>query len=326
MNIIFFGSNEISGHFLKITSNSYKISLIITKPDKPAGRGLEIKESVTKKFGIINNIKVLTPVNLEDRCFLEELTAVKSDLGVVVSYGKLLPETVFSIPKHGCINVHFSLLPEYRGAAPIQWSLINGNKTTGVTVFFISDKLDSGKIILQKSLQILDTDDYFSLEKKLVESGIDCLLESISRIKEGKTAEFVTTDFNLRGTMGAKQVYAPALKKEDGRINWNKPATGICNLYRGLIKWPGIFTDAAGIKNIKIMKVSIIDEHKIPGYVDKEANVPGEIIGIIKNTGFAVKCGSGFVLIESVQPENKKAMPAWPFLQGYNLKTGDRFN
>ncbi|MFN3966241.1 MAG: methionyl-tRNA formyltransferase [Endomicrobiia bacterium] len=315
IHIIFFGSRECSVRFLDALIEKEKVIGVITHPDRPSGRGLQVRQSIVKEFSIKNEIPVFTPENLKDKKFISEIESLKPDLGVVVAYGKILPKEIFLIPRYKTINVHFSLLPKYRGAAPIQWAIIRGEKITGVTIFFIDEGLDTGKILLQKEVEIEKTDDSITLEKKLVSVGIDLLFEVIDRIKNSPENIYTSEQ---KGTPS----YAPVLKKSDGKINWNSSSEEIYNLIRGTKPWPSAYVETQNeklkIKNLKILKAISVDLQLNNEYI------PGTIVELKKNAGFIVKCGNGFLLIEEVQPEGKKPMSAWAWLQGSKLKVGDK--
>ncbi len=318
MRIIFFGSKECSVRFLEALFEREEVVGIITHKDKPSGRGLEVRQSVVKEFSLKKNIPVFTPDNLKDEKVISEIKTLKPDLGVVVAYGKILPKEIFLLPKYKTLNVHFSLLPKYRGAAPVQWAIIKGERVTGVTVFFIDEGLDTGDILIQKEVKIDPTDDAITLEKKLVEVGINLLLEGIDKIKNSQGN--IST---IRQT--GKGSYAPVLKKSDGEINWECSSEEIANLIRGTKPWPSAYIEVQNeklkIKNLKILKASPLE---IPDYKLQIMDQVGTIIEFRKNTGFIVRCGNGFLLIEEVQPEAKKPMSAWDWIQGSRLKIGDK--
>ncbi|MBU2614205.1 MAG: methionyl-tRNA formyltransferase [Elusimicrobia bacterium] len=312
MNIVFYGSNESSVKFLEYLSKKDTITAVITRQDKPSGRGLEIHSSPVKTFAQQNNLRLAEIDNLLS-------SGVEADLGVAVAYGKILKKEVFFFPKNGTINVHFSLLPKYRGAAPMQWALINGEKSTGVTIFFIDEGLDTGKILFQKEIPIELEDDFASLENKLVEEGMKLLGESIKLISN--------KDFTAREQAGEPS-FAPPLKKSDGIINWSaKSSIEICSLIRGVNPWPGAYTET-GIEEhglLKILKAKPIEPSKEESDLWIKNRVPGEIAALIRGKGFVVKCKEGFLLVEFVQRQNGKFINAWAFWQGARLEIGKKF-
>lgn len=311
MKILFFGTPEIAVPYLSEVSASHTVVGVVTQPDKPAARHLSLRPPEVKAAAEKRNLEVFQPEKFDDET-AAKLQKLAPDLGVVVSYGKLIPERVFNIPKMGCFNIHFSLLPKYRGAAPVQWALINGEKETGVTSFWLEKSLDSGPILFQKKIQIDDSDDEETLFKKLIPLGVSVMYETLELLKNGKVP-------------GAKQegkaTNAPTLKKEAGKIDWKKPAEEIRNIIRGTKLWPGAYCFGAEgkleNKRLKILKAQI--------YASNSSKSPGEISEIVKNKGFVVGCGTGALLIEEVQPENKNSMPAWPFLQGGYVAIGSKF-
>lgn len=314
MRVSFFGTPEISKVFLEHLLKKEEVVSVITAPDKPSGRGLTLRPSPVKEFATKNNLKIFTPENLKDNDFISQLSSVNSQLFVVVSYGKIIPSKIFNIPQYGTINVHFSLLPKYRGAAPIQWALINGDKTTGVTVFFIDEGLDTGDILLQKEVSIHNSDDYFSLEKKLTAVGLEVLSEAMTRIKSGSYNRLKQT---------GEPSFAPPFKKTDGKINWGSSSVEIYNLIRGLRSWPVAYTTLPDSTTLKIYLATPTEVCPGDGSACHSTTTSGQVISIAKNKGFIVKCGKGFLLILEVQPENRRKMSAWDFLQSGKLKIGD---
>jgi len=317
MRIFFFGSKKCSLEFLKPLVEKEEVVGVVTHPDRPSGRGLETKQSIVKEFSLKKGLPVFTPEKIRDKNFISEIESLKPDLGVVVAYGKILPEEVFLIPKYKTINVHFSLLPKYRGAAPINWAIIKGEKITGVTIFFIDEGLDTGDIIVQKEVEIATEDDSITLEKKLVEAGIPLLFEAIEKIEKSGDEICVTKQ-------KGEPSYAPLLKKSDGKIDWNSSSDEILNIIRGTKPWPSAYIEVKNeklkIKNLKILKASGLNLSQS----ETEKCLPGTIVELKKDIGFIVKCGRGALLVEEVQPEGKKTMSAWAWLQGSRLSIGDK--
>ena len=311
MKILFFGTPEIAVPFLSGAAAGHTVVGVVTQPDKPAARHLTLHPPEVKIAAEKMDIEVFQPAKFDDETVLK-LQKLSPDLGIVVSYGKLIPEKVFNIPKLSCFNIHFSLLPKYRGAAPVQWALIKGEKETGVSSFWLEKTLDSGPIIVQQKIQIDNSDDEETLFKKLIPLGLSVMNETLELLKKGKVPGNIQ-----QGT----PTNAPILKKEDGKINWSKSAEEIRNIIRGTKLWPGAYCMGAEgkleNKRIKILKAEI--------YNANAPKKPGEISEIIKNKGFVVNCGTGALLIEEVQPENKNPMPAWAFLQGGYASLGSRF-
>ncbi|MCX8081836.1 MAG: methionyl-tRNA formyltransferase [bacterium] len=306
MKIIYFGSDAFGIPSLEALKKKYCLAGVITSPDKPCGRGLKISSTPIKVWALNNNIPVYQPENISDTTFIKTLKDISPDFIVLISYGKILPEEIIKIPSAGAINVHPSLLPKYRGAAPMEWALINGEKETGITVITIKDRVDTGEIIKQERTSIYETDDIFSLRRRLSEIAPSLLLESITDIKNG------IKPLPQQGI----STYARRLKKEDGLIQWKKSATEVYNLIRGVKEWPGAYTYLNG-KYIKIYGALPVSE--------KKDGQPGEIVDI-NHSNIYVACGKGILKINELQMEGKKKMSATEFINGYRLKTGMTFS
>src|SRR5258708_16986648 len=240
LNTIFLGTPAMAVPFLEKLQQKTKIAAVVTSPDQPAGRGYALKAPEVKAAAQKLSLPLLQPASLKDAQAAEQIRAVNSDVGIVVAYGKLLPKAVLTLAKYGFLNVHFSLLPKYRGAAPIQWALINGEQETGVTLFWLDEGMDTGPVFLQKKMTIQPDDDADSLRNKLVELGVSMMVEALENIQNGKIVKE-----DQKGTPSK----APMLKKEDGQINWSKPADVICNQLRGMTPWPGVHF--GGLKILK---------------------------------------------------------------------------
>lgn len=284
-----------------------EIAAVITQPDRPKGRGLKLSPSPVKELALQHNIPVFQPEKIKDKDAIDLVKTLKPDLIVIVAYGKILPKEILDIPKYGAINVHASLLPKYRGAAPVQWALFNGDKFTGVTVLKVIEALDAGDIILQESIPIYDADNTSTLTEKLFKLGAKMLDKAVSQIKSEK-ANYVKQDEK-------KVTYAPVLKKENGVIDWKKKAADICNQIKAFNPWPGAFTYYKG-KALRIIKAE---------QMAKEGCSKGKLEDIIKNKGFIVGCCDGALLITEVQPESGKTMSSYQFAIGHSLKVGDTF-
>jgi len=312
VNIIFFGTADISKTFLENIDKHHKISAVVTMPDKPASRGQRLKMPAVKVFAVENNIPCIQIEKFTDE-IIERIKSYNTDIGVVVSFGKIIPEKVFTVPKFGCFNVHFSLLPQYRGASPVQQALIDGQLKTGVTSFFIDKGLDSGQIILQDSLDISADDTACSLFDKLIILGISVMNRTLNMLDKGLCAA---------EPQSGQPIFCHTFKKEDGKIDWSSPAENIRNLFRGLFLWPGIFTTISEGK-LAGKTLKITDCEVVPDNSDAPA---GSIISVKKGTGFIVKCGKDALLIKKLQPESKAKMSACDFLNGSGLNIGSKFN
>jgi methionyl-tRNA formyltransferase len=301
MRILFFGSDIFGLPSLEILNRNYQITGVVTASDKPKGRGLKILPTPIKEWALMNGIDVFQPEVFDDN-FLKKIEKLSPDLIVLISYGKILPSSLINIPKIASINVHPSLLPKYRGPAPIEWTLINGETKTGITIIKMDEKIDTGEIITQKEVEILPIDNAFTLKNKLSQIASDVLIEGIEIIKKnGKT-------YPQKGTPS----YAPKLKKKDGLIKWEKPSEKIHNLVRGVIIWPTAYTyiiTNSTKKLIKIYKAEI-------GENEGNFGTPGEIIKI-ENEYIEVACGKGTLRIKELQMEGRKRMNVSQFLCGY---------
>ncbi len=297
MRIVFFGTPEFAIPSLKILlDNNFEVSAVITIPDKERGRGLKPEPSPVKKFALTQNLKVFEPEKLKDEKFIQQLEEINPDLGVIVAY-RILPREIYTLPKLGTFNLHASLLPKYRGPAPIQWALINGEKVTGVTTFFLQNKVDTGNIILQREVIIDDEDNFQTLHDKLSTIGSELVLETVRLIKSG--------NLNLKPQDDSQATIAPKITKEMCHINWYQPAIKIHNLIRGLSPIPAAFAKL-GDKLIKILKSRIVDKNS-----DKE---PGVIE--IKDEEIFVNTLDKKISILELQLESRKRMMAKEFLLG----------
>ena len=300
MKIVFFGTPDFTIPTLdKILRSSHSIEAVVTALDKQRGRGRKITFSPVKEFAIGNNIPVFQPEKLKDENFIHELKTINADIFVIVAF-RILPESIFTIPPFGSFNLHGSLLPKYRGAAPIQWALINGETKTGVTTFFLKEKVDTGSIILQKEIDILETDNFGTLHDKMSLLGADVVLETLDLIENGKYLELKEPD-NLLASP------APKITKEITKISWNKPALEIHNLIRGLSPYPGA-SFLHNDKNYKIFKSEIMTITNLQ---------PGEIYQTKEE--IIIGAEKGAVRILELQPEGRRRMKTEEFLRGYSL-------
>ncbi len=305
MQIVFFGTPQFAIPSLKaLLASSNKVLAVVTQSDKRRGRlGLPSPTPV-KEFAIKENIRVLQPEKINVPSFIDELSFLNPDIIVVVAYGKILPPRILNLPCHGCINVHASLLPKYRGAAPIQWAIIKGEKETGVTTMLMNEGLDTGDVLLQESIEILDNDNSETLGKKLSELGASLLVKTIEGLESGSLKPV---------PQQGKPSYAPILKKQDGRINWDMNASDIWNFVRGMYPWPGAFTKMNN-ERIKIINVRPIQGKGIPGRIESVSN------------RLVIGTGDGLIEILEIQPEGKRIMNSKDFIIGRRLKEGDFFD
>ncbi len=311
MKIIFFGTANISKFFLENIDKKYEVVCVVTMCDKPVGRSNKIKPPAVKDYAIEKNIPYIQVDKFTDE-IAQKIKDYNADVGVVVSYGKIIPEKVFTLPKYGCFNIHFSLLPKYRGASPVQQALIDGCTKTGVTAFYIEKGLDTGNILLQKELNIDIKDTSETLFEKLNTVGIEVMNNALALLDSGNC---------LAKKQEGEPSFCSVFTKGDGKIDWNKSADEIYNLYRGLYLWPKIFCIIGDGrmtgKMLKILECSVIK--------DLSNKKPGTILEIRKGLGFIVKCGKDALFITKVQPESKAQMPAFDFVNGAQIKVGGLF-
>jgi methionyl-tRNA formyltransferase len=299
MKIIFWGTPDFAVPSLKILQDdNHKILAVVTSPDKQRGRGQKVSFTPIKEFAIQNHIQILQPDKLKSEDFINNLKTFDCDLYVVVAF-KILPREIFTIPKYGSFNLHASLLPNFRGAAPIQWTLINGETETGVTTFALEDKVDTGNIYLQKKIPILPEDNFGTLHDKLSSLGAEAVLETVNSIEDG------TTQMQKQSDELASP--APKVTKENMQIDWNLSAKEIHNLARAFSPVPGAFFLHKG-KIIKVFKT------KLDSSVNLEA---GNILE--KNDQLFVGCSNGVIEILEIQFEGRKKMTAAEFLRGYSF-------
>ena len=313
MNIVFFGTSEFALVSLeKLLGSRHKVLAVVTQPDSKKGRKLQLSQPPTKALALNNDIKVFQPVNASNPESIDYLKNLEADLFVVVSFGQILKSEVLSIPKTYAINLHSSLLPKYRGAAPINWAIINGDRITGVTVIRMNERMDEGDIILKQEVSLGNDDTYITLSEKLSIIGAEALLKTIDLIEGDKAAS--------KPQNNSEATYAPKLKKEDGLIDWNEPAIKIQNKIKGLIPWPGAYTHYEG-KLLKILKTELLKA--MPSQA--KAAKPGEVIDIVKDIGVIVHTGSENLLIKHVQLEGKRSVDTCSFLRGHKIGKGYKF-
>ena len=309
MRLLFFGTASISKIFLENIDKKHKIMCVITKPDKYVGRGNKLTFPAVKQYAIDHNIDYIQIEKFDDDIY-NKLKAYDAEAGVVVSYGKIIPERIFLLPKNKCFNIHFSMLPLYRGASPVQQALIDGQSKTAVTSFFIEKGLDTGDIILQDIVNIEQTDTADTLFQKLISCGITTMNTTLDLMEQNKVVPV---------KQQGQPSFCSVFKKEDGKIDWTKSATEIKNLFRGLFLWPGIYCNiATGKLQGKLLK--IIDCEVVTINSNKAT---GSVVSIEKNTGFAIQCGKDALLLKKVQLESKSKMSAWDFVNGYKITLND---
>jgi methionyl-tRNA formyltransferase len=292
----------------KLVDAGYQVVGVITAPDKAAGRGLKTSQSEVKKYAVEKNLKILQPPNLKDPQFLEELRSLHADLQVVVAF-RMLPESVWNMPPLGTINLHASLLPQYRGAAPINWAIINGEKETGVTTFKLKHEIDTGDILLQQKIPIGEDETAGELYNRMKEIGAGLLLQTVKEISEHPLAGIPQeiSSRNINQETGDLLHHAPKIFTETCGINWNKNAEEIFNLIRGLSPYPGAFT----IFNDKTLKI-----FKAKKETTRTSNPAGEYETDYKSF-LKFTCNDGFISVVELQLEGKKKMGVEEFLRGF---------
>ncbi len=313
MKIVFMGTPDFAKDSLEAIYNAgHTILGVVTNPDKPKGRGMQMIASPVKEYALEKNLMIYQPEKIKNNIeFIENIKQLNPDVICVVAYGKILPEEILKIPKKGCINVHGSLLPQYRGAAPIQWAVLNGDKTTGITTMYMDVGMDTGDMILRKEVQIGNDETTGELWERLSKIGAELLVETLEKIENGSAPRIPQgNDFSI----------APMLNKEISKIKWNeKNSEQVKNLVRGLNPILGTYSYMNG-KKIKFWKVeSLSDDEKS---VDK---IPGTVVKSDSKDGLYIKCKNGIVKVIEIQGENAKKMNIKDFLRGNKIEEGSKF-
>lgn len=304
--IVFMGTPAFAVPSLEaLIQAGHDVIAAVTQPDKPSGRGRISQSCPVKELAVKNGIPVLQPVKIREEGFIEDLRSLKPDFIAVVAYGKILPASILSIPPKGCINLHASLLPKYRGAAPINWAIINGEAETGACSMLMDEGMDTGPVYFCEKTPIKPDETAEDLSKRLSLIGAGLLARTIGLLLEGGVKPAAQEH--------EKATVAPILKKENGRINWAADAGKIACHVRGFYPWPGAFTSWKGL--LKVHKGRAIEQ-------DPQGAGPGTIIEAKETV--KVACGAGVYEITELQPENKKRMPAADFVKGYRMQKGDR--
>ena len=302
LSVIFFGTPDFAlPSFWSLINSGEKISLVVTQTDKLKGRGHKLSPPPVKTAALEAGIKVVQPTTLRDDTFIDELSSLKPELIIVIAYGKILPGAILKLPMNGCINVHASLLPKYRGAAPIAWALLRGEEKTGVTTMRMDEGLDTGPILLQQEVDISREDTAGSLGIRLAGLGASLLIETLKGIRNGSVKP--------RAQSGEAS-YAPPLRKEDGLIDWSRSALEISNFVRGMQPWPSAYCMLEG-ERITIMKADALQGSGLPGTVIRTGK-----------GGLLVGTGQGLISLLELQPSGKRPMPASAFLLGRKIMEG----
>lgn len=305
LRIVFMGTPDFAVTILKsLVESTYNIVGVITAPDKPSGRGRKLNESAVKKYAVDQNLKVLQPTNLKKEAFLTELKELNADLQIVVAF-RMLPKVVWNMPSLGTFNLHASLLPDYRGAAPIHWAIINGEQKTGVTTFFIDDKIDTGEVILQKETAIREDETVGELHNTLMHLGADLVIETVDLIASGD----VTTSKQPE----LEEKIAPKLYPDNCKIDWSDPVDIVYNKIRGLNPFPTAWTNLKNGNDVIMAKIYAVEKILEPHNL-----IPGKIIVTKKELKVAAK--NGFIRVLEIKLSGKKKMDAISLVNGFSFK------
>lgn len=307
LRIVYMGTPEFAVASLDaLVSGGYNVVGVVTMPDKPAGRGYKVQFSAVKEYALAHNLTLLQPEKLKDEQFLEDLKALKADLQIVVAF-RMLPEVVWNMPPMGTFNLHGSLLPQYRGAAPINWAIINGEKETGVTTFFLQHEIDTGDLILQKKIAIHRTDNAETIHDQLMVLGAQTVVETVDCILDGTAPKMPQPE-------AAELKMAPKIFKETCKINWDSDCESIYNFVRGLSPYPTAWSELMNDNTPSIpMKI-----YEVTTEQTSHTHTHGTIITDGKKE-LKVACKDGFVIIKSLQLSGKKRMNSDEFLRGYKI-------
>lgn len=309
LRTVFMGTPRFAVPSLAALAEVVDVTLVLCNPDRPAGRGRSMASPPVKEEAVRRGIPVFQPEKARHPDAVARIAAEAPDLIVVVAYGHILPKSILDIPRLECINVHASLLPKYRGAAPINWAVARGETVTGITIMRMDEGMDTGPMLHVREMRIGEEDTAETMFSKLSILGAEALREALRRLREGTLDE--------TPQVAALATYAPLLKKEHGRIDWSRPAWEVRNLVRGMAPWPSAFALHAG-KTLKVLSSAVAGESGATGGA-------GEIMALGRD-GIAVACGEGVLRLQAVQPEGGKAMDAWAYAQGRRVATGERLS
>ncbi len=306
MKIIFMGTPDFAAKALESLDNAgHEIVLVVTQPDKEKGRGKQVSQSPVKEYAVAHNMNVFQPVKIREKENVDYLKGFEADICVVAAFGQILTEDILNMPKYGCVNIHASLLPKYRGAAPIQWSILNGEKQTGVTIMQMDKGLDTGDMLLQKAIDIEACDTGESLFDKLMLLGSELICEALVKIEKGELVPIRQNE--------EESTYAGKITKDMGLIDFSRDSEIIERYVRGLNSWPSAFTMING-KTLKIWKADIVKT--------ESTEAPGSVIEV-NSDAIVVKTGNGAISIKEIQLEGKKRMTVHDFLLGYKVAVGN---
>ena len=311
MRAVFMGTPEIAATVLKsVLASRHEVVAVVTQTDKPKGRGHEMAFPPVKEVALEAGIPVLQPQRARDEAFIEELKKINPDIILVAAYGKLLPKAVLDMPKFGCINVHASLLPKYRGASPIQWAVLNGDEKSGVTIMHMAETMDTGDIIMTKEVVLSEEETAGSLHDKLADIGGPLLIEAMDALETGRAPRIRQNE--------EEAIHVKMLDKTMGNLDFSKPAVQLERWIRGLNPWPTAYTKLGG-KMLKLWRASVLSAEEA-GKAGKGME-PGAVIAVAKDS-FDVLTGDGVLRIKELQLEGKRKMTAEEFLRGFSLEVG----
>lgn len=313
MRVVYMGTPDFAVDTLDaIVKDGHEVLLVVTQPDKAKGRGKKLQFTPVKEKALEYDLLVAQPEKVREEAFMEELESLAPDVIVVVAFGQLLPERILNIPKYGCINVHASLLPAYRGAAPIQWAVIDGLEESGVTTMYMEKGLDTGDIILQSRLSLEEDETGGSLFERLAKEGASLLIRTLKELEAGTATRTKQDD--------SQSSYAKMLTKDMGNLDFAQDAVVLERLIRGLNPWPSAFT-RLGDKTLKVYEAKVLTNEEANA-LNGDVTVPGTIIAVDKKS-FTVRCGNGALRILNLQLEGKKRMDTSAFLLGYKIEVGE---
>jgi methionyl-tRNA formyltransferase len=311
LRIIFMGTADLACSSLRALcwDKAFSVIAVVSQPDKPRGRDLKLQPTPVKALASAQGLPVLQPARARDEAFIDELRRLQSDLIVVTAYGQILPQSILDLPRFGCLNVHTSLLPKYRGAAPIQWAILNGDAETGVTIMRMDAGLDTGPMLTQALTPIAPQDNAQTLHDRLADLGGDLLVKTIP--------DYVSGKITPRPQPAEGASYARKITKEDGKIDWTQPAQVLWNRVRGLTPWPGAFTHLPGVGQLRLLKI---------WSAEVEAELSGEPGTVLRadKSGLVVGCGERALRILQLQREGGRRMSAQEFLAGHDSPMGAR--
>jgi len=315
MNIVFMGTPDFAVPSLKsLIESKYNVATVITQTDKPKGRKSQLCTPPVKNIALDSGLKIVQPENVNDKIIIEKLKEINPDVITVVAFGQMISPEILDLPRYKCINIHASLLPKYRGAAPINWALINGEEEAGVTSIILQEKMDAGKMITQKSIRIGPDETAGELNNRLSILGAEVLMDSLKQIETG-AAKYTLQDEKL-------VTYAPKLKKKDGLVNWNHSTEEVHNFVRGMNPWPTAYTTL--IRNTSEERIIILETEKDTPSDTETNKIPGTIIDI-SDRGIKVATKNGCIWIKEVKPEGKQSMSAVAFSRGRDVKVNYLF-